>query len=441
MLLELIQRAALSAGRINPRYSSAARWAEAAWSSSREEHELQAGQRLAVLLRQLAASGLIQLPAALRDKQSASSILHELSVLTRAGLQQLLPQLQKLHQRKRNAALDRSGGSTGEPTRFYRDLTNSTAARVFAMQLLQTLGWSPGIPRICIWGSDRDLGISRTARFQPLRLAQLVEMHGGYSPDEQTFLGFINAVRRQSKCAVYGYTGLLAECARLMLERGWHLAGNNIVALWTTAEMLHESDRELIGRAFGKTPRDFYGSRECPWLAAECGMGHRHISPRYHIEIVDSATNTALGFGHSGSLAVTDLFNRATPFIRYIVGDLGRVDWIDCSCGRRSYCLTELQGRISDAIRLASGRLVSSVFFPQLIKEYPQIHRSQLVRLAESSFEIRYIGEELGILEREQLLRVVAERFEQAQVSCLRVDQLQLTTQGKLLPYVDDSPA
>jgi phenylacetate-CoA ligase len=257
-----------------------------------------------------------------------------------------------------------------------------------------------------------------------------------YAPDDTVYRKFLDCVEANPGCAVYGYTGLLEQCAQLMIEEGRQLKPGTISAFWCTAEMLSPHQRELLKHAFGLPVRDFYGSRECPWMAAECEHGTRHLNPRYFVEALDSERRR-LAPGVEGELAVCDLFNTATPLLRYLIGDRGAVRWQRCACGRNGLALTTLGGRTNDMIRLKSGRYLSSVFFPQVVKQFPGIKRAQLARVGLEHFIARYTGDLTNEAEQ-SMAGVISKICEGARAEMQHVDQITLTREGKLLPFVDE---
>jgi len=364
--------------------------------------------------------------------------LQSLPVLQRQDLQELFPLLQQRWGKSTLAVLGRSGGSTGEPTRFFQRRGYNASGVAFNNVMLLALGWKPGLPRLCLWGSDRETGSTPAHEASHRHLGGLT-IYGGFSPDEAEYHKFYEAVRDSGGCAVYGFTTLLEQCARLMIERGWRLPTGCVKAAWTGAEMQFPRQRQLIGEAFGLPPRNSYGGRECGWMAAECSQGTLHISPRYIIEALDPQTMVQQADGQVGLLAVTDLFQEFTPFIRYVIGDLGAVGWQECACGRRGFCLRDLSGRISDMIQLPSGVQISGLFLNHLIKEFPAIRQAQVVRVAPSKYELQYLGEQMPEEESSHLQVLFAREFSGVDTAVRSVDRLELTSAGKLLQFRDIS--
>jgi len=437
-MLALVQRAALAICRFDPRFARALMGASHGWSTDRAHYMQRSQRRLAELLQHFTHTGLLNsqvLPACAGTP--ASCQLDELPVLSRQALQELFPLLEARYQGSRQAVLDTSSGSTGEPIRFYRPRDPGLEARAHQYLMLLKLNWRPGVRRICLWGSERHVGDPVQEPRGLSGLISNVRIFGNLAPGISGYRQFLDAVTASPGCAVYGYAGLLEECARLMLERGWSLPRGAVSTAWSGAEMLLAQQRELFRQAFNVKLRDLYGSRECPWIAAECACGTRHISPRYIVEALSERTWRAVPEGEVGSLAVTDLYARCTPFIRYLIGDLGAVAWRDCACGHRGFCLTELHGRAADVIELPSGARISGVFVPHLVEKCMGVQRAQVVRLGETSFQLRYIGDQLDAVTQEKLKRIMRANFEGAEAQVVRVSELQTSSRGKARLFLD----
>jgi phenylacetate-CoA ligase len=398
------------------------------------EHDTRAIRRLRELLQGFLNLGLLPCGADTLEHIHSIEDLARIAPLTRESLQQLLPALQRCWAGDPQAKLFNSGGSTGEPTRFYLPADLDTTVLPFRRQLMAMMGLRHGMPKYCLWGSEAELGLKE---YKPRLPHPLLENHMylGYAPSEQDYHRFLQDVRRCRGCAVYGYTRLLEECSRLALDRGWSIPPGTVKSLWTTAEMLLPEQRTLIASAFGRGPSDFYGSRECSLISAQCSHGTRHISPRYIMEVLDDGMQSALPLGKQGMLALTDLFNPCTPFIRYVIGDLGAVEWRECPCGHNGYVLSELLGRVHEMIPLPDGRKVISLYAHMLIKLVPEIRLSQLLHSAPDELELHYVGEELSPRRQSELQTALLKLLQGLQLSFKRVEQLELTHTGKLRLY------
>ena len=96
-----------------------------------------------------------------------------------------------------------------------------------------------------------------------------------------------------------------------------------------TAEMCTEEDRNLIEKAFGISIYREYGSSETSIIAIENKKLKWEISTdRLWVEVVDE-NNNILPNGELGRIILTDLNNKAFPFIRYDIGDFGRINKVN----------------------------------------------------------------------------------------------------------------
>lgn len=111
-----------------------------------------------------------------------------------------------------------------------------------------------------------------------------------------------------------------------------------------------------------------YGMSELcgPGVAGECtelcGM---HINEDWFIpEIIDPKTEEVLPPGEKGELVVTCLGKEALPLVRYRTGDLTRLDYTPCKCGRTTVRMENLSGRADDMLVIRGVNV-----FPTQIEE------------------------------------------------------------------------
>lgn len=90
--------------------------------------------------------------------------------------------------------------------------------------------------------------------------------------------------------------------------------------------MLFESDKKLLEKQFGIPIINEYGASELDLIAFENPQGEWQVnSETLFIEILDE-NNQVLPYGKEGRIVITSLFNKANPFIRYDIGDIGILD-------------------------------------------------------------------------------------------------------------------
>lgn len=110
--------------------------------------------------------------------------------------------------------------------------------------------------------------------------------------------------------------------------------------------------RQKIEENFGIIATDNYGMSELtgPGVSGECeyrcGL---HVWEDHFIpEIIDPETGEVLPAGSTGELVITPLFKEALPLLRYRTGDITRLDYSPCACGRTHVRMEKVQGRSDD---------------------------------------------------------------------------------------------
>lgn len=126
-----------------------------------------------------------------------------------------------------------------------------------------------------------------------------------------------------------------------------------------TGEILTDDLREAVQDVFNCRTADQYGANEVNSIAYECPCGNRHImSSNVMVEIADENDNvicdsvTPSDCTESGRIILTSLTNTAMPFIRYDIGDVGKIIWEPCKCGNHNPILSLSGGRCNDYIYL-----------------------------------------------------------------------------------------
>ncbi len=121
------------------------------------------------------------------------------------------------------------------------------------------------------------------------------------------------------------------------------------------AEPWTEAMRRQIEALWGIHAVDFYGLSEIigPGVATECAEGRDglHVNEDHFLpEVVDPGTGEPLPAGTEGELVLTCLTKRALPILRYRTGDVTRLDFEPCRCGRTTVRMARIKGRTDDML-------------------------------------------------------------------------------------------
>jgi phenylacetate-CoA ligase len=126
------------------------------------------------------------------------------------------------------------------------------------------------------------------------------------------------------------------------------------------AEPLFPAMRLSFEKDYGIDTYQMYGATEVGDVAYECSAKNGwHICEETIVEIVDPATGKNLQPGQLGEIVVTRL-NDIFFLFRFGTGDLSRLITEKCSCGRTSYRLAGIAGRVGDAAKVRGMFLAPS---------------------------------------------------------------------------------
>jgi phenylacetate-CoA ligase len=270
-------------------------------------------------------------------------------------------------------------GADGTPLGFYVDRLQTDMRWAATVRGLDWTGFRPGAPRLVL-ACDARPGERRRAG--TLRIP-------AFGLDAEALGSLLATLRREPVALVEGDTEALALLAGQLAARGERLTTTAVLA-W--GQTLTAPLRAAIEGAFGGPVFDAYGVREVGTIAQECPA---HAGLHVHaenvlVEIVRDGRPVPPG--QSGNVVVTDLVNRAVPFIRYRLPDTAALETGPCPCGRNLPRLVRVAGRWPGAIAGASGRLVPAVFFSHLFGDLEYaVRRYQVVQDAPGRVDVRVV--------------------------------------------------
>jgi len=173
----------------------------------------------------------------------------------------------------------------------------------------------------------------------------------------------------------------------------------------TTGEMLDSSTRKLIGDRFQAEVFSSYGLSDAGSVAWECPT---HSG--YHINVDSLVTEfirdgQPVAAGEAGELCVTNLYRKAAPVIRYLVGDIAIPLDADCSCGRGLPLLKDIQGRIVDFILTEDGRQISPFAVMYTLEGIPGVAQYKVIQESDHSIQVLVKSGEIKVEPVLQALR------------------------------------
>lgn len=268
--------------------------------------------------------------------------------------------------RGRKAFANASGGSTGEPVRFWQDSGYWDTTIAVRTYHFSTVGKQLGEREMKIWGSERDLfegTLGWKATLQNWAYNRRFEQCW-HLPEAQ-IQKILRDIDRWKPKLLWCYRDGIDAVAKHVVAHG--LRPHAPAAIVLGGATVYPYMVQAIERAFNSPAISAYGSREVGAVACQClaRAGHHIATHANVVETIDAAGQPVVG--RDGELAITPLANYAMPFLRYRIGDRGRLTHDQCPCGRGFPLLESLSGRMVEVLVNARGEQVDPIYFIQLL--------------------------------------------------------------------------
>ncbi|MFT5251943.1 MAG: phenylacetate-CoA ligase [Flavobacteriales bacterium] len=363
----------------------------------------------------------------------------DVPVLTKQNLQ--IPLKSRLSKgfSTNNSFTNQTSGSSGTPFSFAKD------------KYTHALTWASNMYRFGWFGID--FNSSYQARFYGIPLDFI-----GYQKERfKDFLGkryrfpvfdlsdvaldtIIAKFRTEKFDYINGYTSSIVLFAKYLRKCNLILTTicPSLKVAIVTSEMLFEGDKLLLETQFGIPIINEYGASELDLIAFQNTEGEWQVNAEtLFVEILDEENNV-LPYGQEGRIVVTSLFNKAHPFIRYDIGDIGVLDE---KSTLQKPILKKLIGRTNDVAVLPSGKKSPGLTFyyvtKSIIEEDGNVKEFVIVQTQLDHFEIEYVSDtELNLAEIQKIESAIALYLEPGlHFVYSRKKTLARTSRGKLKQF------
>lgn len=364
---------------------------------------------------------------------------NEIPVMTKKDFQKPLEERLSKGYPKSKVYVNKTSGSSGDPFIFAK------------CKYSHALTWASNIYRFGWYGVD--FNRSWQARFYGIPLNKL----GYYKERLKDFLShryrfpifnlsdeFLEKVLKKFQSTSFdyinGYTSSIVLFAEFLKRKNIILKEicPTLKVCMVTSEMLFEDDKILLEQQFGIPIVNEYGASELDLIAFQNTDDEWQINTEtLFVEILDEQ-NQPVPNGKEGRVVITSLYNKAHPFIRYDIGDIGIIDETSNS---KKVILKKLIGRTNDVAILPSGKKSPGLTFyyvtKSIIKDDGNVKEFVIKQTAVDSFEIDYVSEtELTATQIQEIENAIATYLEaNLHFSYNRKDVLQRTARGKLKQF------
>ncbi|MFX1449967.1 MAG: phenylacetate--CoA ligase family protein [Promethearchaeota archaeon] len=324
---------------------------------------------------------------------------------------------------------DSTSGSTGTPFEFIHDLNYAKISGLIVHRNHKWVGFHPGTKYVKLFGEHKESyfdGIINKHIYRRLFLS-------AFNTSDKSYSSYVQKIRKFKPKVIEAYTSAVIQFAWYLKEH--NISNLGIKSIICTAEKLYERDRKFLQDIFDCKCFSKYGSREFASIAHDCEYQNPHINAEaYLVEIVDDDNEVVNG--EKGRIIITCLDNYSMPFIRYEIGDIGKLNISDykCDCGRGLPLFEEIEGRITDFIELPSGKKVSFLLFNYLFEQFGKyIKDFQIVQNKKDTLVVNIVPtkdyhSELDSKIRNDILKYIEEQVE-IEVQCK--DKIPLEKSGK----------
>lgn len=367
---------------------------------------------------------------------------NDLPILTKKDLQQPLADRLSKNYSPQSVFVNKTSGSSGDPFVFAKD------------KEAHALTWASIIYRFGWYGID--FNKSYQARFYGIPLDFI-----GYRKERlKDFLGqryrfpifdlsdkFLEEVLKhfQTKKFDYinGYTSSIVLFAKFLQTKNIILKDvcPTLKVCMVTSEMLFDDDKLLLETQFGIPVVNEYGASELDLIAFQNPLDEWQInSETLFVEILDDH-NQPVPNGTEGRIVITSLYNKAHPFIRYDIGDVGILD--EKSTFKKPI-LKKLIGRTNDIALLPSGKKSPGLTFyyvtKSIIEDDGNVKEFVIRQTKIDTFEIDYVSEkELTTEQIKGIQQAIDQYLEPGlQFSYHRKNSLLRNARGKLKQFISE---
>ena len=368
-------------------------------------------------------------------KENPFQVLQRIPILTKRHFQQN-PGCY-LNEKYDSAQLiaNSTGGSTGEPLKFYMDRYDVEHYEAARWRGLSWYGITPGSRSVMLWGNPIELSKNeqKTARIKEKFLKNRTII-SAYALTQEKVASYVSFLNKYQPEYIYGYTTALFAFAQLLQPIKDQLHLNKLKVVVSTSETLYEHQRTVIQSAFGCPVANEYGARDAGILAYSCAQGNLHMMAENVImEIIDPITYRPVAAGESGIVVTTDLNNLAMPRLRYLLGDTATLSQAQtCTCGVTLPVIASLDGREDAIFKLPDGTLMHGHFVYHLASQYNAVAQFQLVQMDLEHAELKLVMKEQCDEEANSFLENLKKFMPGVSIRCTQVDKIEPTKSGKI---------
>ncbi|MEO8774096.1 MAG: CoF synthetase [Gelidibacter sp.] len=318
-----------------------------------------------------------------------------------------------------------TSGSTGTPFTVYHDKNKKSRNYADTLYFGNKGGYDLGnkLVYLKIWGKE-NMRASWHYKVQNISTIDVKNLNN--KEIKKLIDGFQN--NSQKVHTVLGYVSALEQIIKYCEKNNIYDLHCEFSGVITMAEGLSSETRQKLQKLFKCPVVARYSNLENGIIAQQEVDSDRFLinTASYFVEIFHPDRDELLEDGSFGRIVLTDLYNYATPLVRYDTGDMG----IKIKENGKTYLKT-VEGRKVDLLYNTSGEIISPFIVATTMWKYLEIDQFQLIQLEEKSYLFK-INCPSGFTKELELIQEFKSHFgEDADFEIRYVDGIPLLDSGK----------
>ena len=315
-----------------------------------------------------------------------------------------------------------TSGSTGVPFKVTQNSGKRKQVLAEVLYFSKLMGYKPGKKFIYLRNLESGYVKSKLMSFLQNESVILTRMY-----DDDTLDGIVKKIANmENETTILGYASTLQAVSSFMEKHDILL--NNVSGIISGSETLTSKTRILTQRQFNCPVVSRYSNQEMGILAQEEKEDEFLLNrASYVFEILSLDDDTPVKDGEMGRIVITDLYNTATPLIRYDTGDIGVIE----TRKNRPY-LVKIHGRKSDLLYTTKNQPVSHFAFDDIFKHNPIVEQYQLIQDNRTDITVNIITKNHDKIDEKEYTKLIKETLgEECNVSFKYLETTPISASGK----------
>ncbi|MDO5980472.1 CoF synthetase [Flavivirga spongiicola] len=320
-----------------------------------------------------------------------------------------------------------SSGSTGTPFQIYQTKRKKRRNKADVIYFANSVGFTIGDQLLFI-----RLWVEKYKKSFLLRkLMNIIQIDVEADLTDSKIEKLISKIKNDNQPKGFiGYpTGFEKICKYLDKVKSLPLECN-VKSIIATSESLYDVVRKKMEYYF-KAPVVSRYSNEENGIISQQMINDKHFTinwASFYIEIFDINEDKPAKPGELGRIIVTDLYNLATPLIRYDTGDLGKL----CNFDNDNIPKFEIvTGRIKDVLYNTEGEIVNPFIVYNGLTPFPELNQFQIIQKSKKKYILKINIDSEFTREQELLAYYNSYLGDDANISVEYVDEIPVLSSGK----------